>query len=164
MTTPPTLEQLHTAARDLAHAGTPVPCTTGGPEDRQLWTSEHHEDLARAAEACAPCPIRTQCRAVAVHAQEPTGAWGGTVPGRRGGTGRINTPAVLATLAAHGHPATVREIAAHIVDGAPSPKDRQEVASVAARLVATGRATKTGAGNCVRYTTSNNTTEQENAA
>ncbi|MFC6259090.1 hypothetical protein ACFP5Z_18750, partial [Kocuria oceani] len=99
--------------------------------------------------------------AVAVHAQEPTGAWGGTVPGRRGGTGRINTPAVLAALAAHDHPATVREIAAHIVAGTPSPKDRQEVASIAARLVSTGRATKTGAGNRVRYTT---TTEQETAA
>lgn len=161
MTTPPTIEQLHAAAAEHADAGHPVPCQAGTPTDRAAWTSNDAHDLARAAEQCAPCPLRTMCRAVAVHQQEEAGAWGGTTPGKRGGTGRINTPAVLAALAAHNHPATVRQIAAHIVNGESSPKDRQETASVLARLAARGRATKTGAGNRVRYTT---TTEGDQAA
>lgn len=160
--TTPTIEQLHAAAAEHADAGQPVPCQQGTPAERAAWTSEHHDDLARAAEQCAPCPIRAMCRAVAVHHQEATGTWGGTVPGRRGGTGRITARAVTRALSTLG-PATAAQVATHIV-GEPSPRDRQDTAGALARLAITGRATaRRVRGNVNEYRLNTNT-EQEPAA
>lgn len=161
MTTVPTIEQLHAAAAEHADAGHPVPCQQGTPADRAAWTSNDAHDLARAAEQCAPCPLRAMCRAVAVHQQEEAGAWGGTTPGRRGGTGRITAHAVTQALAALG-PATAAQVAAHIV-GKPSPRDRQDTAGALARLATTGRATaRRVRGNVNEYHLT--TTEGDQAA
>lgn len=67
------LDVLHDALSAAVNARRRVPCRV--PGWAPLWTSDDHEERHEAAEACAPCPIITPCRAAGEF--ERFGTWGG---------------------------------------------------------------------------------------
>ncbi len=54
----------------------PLPCRSADPD---LFFAERPEDLERAKELCATCPVRAACLAMALERQEPWGVWGGEI-------------------------------------------------------------------------------------
>lgn len=67
------LDVLHDALSAAVNARQRIPCRV--PGQTHAWTSDAHEERAEAAEACAPCPIRDQCRDAGRF--EPWGVWAG---------------------------------------------------------------------------------------
>ena len=53
--------------------GTGLACGT----NPDLFFAESPQDVARAKELCAGCPVRAQCLAGALDRGEPWGVWGG---------------------------------------------------------------------------------------
>lgn len=51
-----------------------LPCHTGDPD---LWFAERPDDIAKAKQLCADCPVRMACLAGAIERSEPWGVWGG---------------------------------------------------------------------------------------
>lgn len=68
-------DRLDRALLDMAARGQRPPC--GQPWGDGLWTSESHEDRARAAVLCRPCPLLEPCAATAEEADERHNVWGG---------------------------------------------------------------------------------------
>lgn len=68
-----------------------LPCHSGDPD---LWFAERPDDISRAKQLCADCPIRSACLAGALERAEPWGVWGGqlidngVVIARKRGRGR----------------------------------------------------------------------------
>jgi len=54
-------------------AGTTLACGT----NPDLFFAESPQDVARAKELCAGCPVRAACLADALDRAEPWGVWGG---------------------------------------------------------------------------------------
>lgn len=52
-------------------------CRDGLGTLTELFFSEQLDDIARAKEFCAECPVKAQCLAGALARQEPWGVWGG---------------------------------------------------------------------------------------
>lgn len=53
-----------------------LPCCWHDPD---LWFAESPENLERAKQLCAGCPIQVECLAGATARQEPWGVWGGQI-------------------------------------------------------------------------------------
>ena len=58
----------------LVAANHRTPCREG---DDDAWFASEAAERARAAQACAPCPVLDACRAYAIAARERHGVWGG---------------------------------------------------------------------------------------
>jgi WhiB family redox-sensing transcriptional regulator len=71
--------QLHAECRGMDSSVFFSPDTERGPRRRRREAS--------AKAICAQCPVITQCRAHALHVQEPYGIWGGLTENER--TGRL---------------------------------------------------------------------------
>ena len=52
-------------------------CNDGSASMAGLFFSEELQDIARAKEICAKCPVMAQCLEGAVARREPWGVWGG---------------------------------------------------------------------------------------
>jgi WhiB family transcriptional regulator, redox-sensing transcriptional regulator len=53
-----------------------LPCHVGDPD---LFFAERPDDLERAKQMCAACPVRSACLAGALERGEPWGVWGGEI-------------------------------------------------------------------------------------
>lgn len=61
-------DDLDRALLDLAANGRRPRC--GEPADHHMWTSDDHDERARAAELCRGCPVLRQCAEAAEEARE----------------------------------------------------------------------------------------------
>ena len=52
-------------------------CATGGAGLTALFFSEELQDIARAKQICALCPVMAECLEGALERREPWGVWGG---------------------------------------------------------------------------------------
>lgn len=69
-------DALDRALVDMAAKGDKPRCSW--PDRAHLWTSEDHEDRARAARGCAGCPVLELCGAAAEETAERFHVWAGT--------------------------------------------------------------------------------------
>lgn len=75
-------------------SNTAVPCEVAAPTD--AWWSTDPDGVAQARTACEGCPVRGECLAYAIAAEEGDGIWGGLdVEQRRARIGTIKKAAAL---------------------------------------------------------------------
>lgn len=60
-----------------------VPCFNGTGLPRGHWTSDSLAERNKAATACGPCPVLTQCRQYGIDHPKETGVYGGLTEGER---------------------------------------------------------------------------------
>ena len=58
-------------------------CWSGNPEDWHPTTEAERQDVDRARELCAGCPILTECLEYALANRDLSGFWGGTTETER---------------------------------------------------------------------------------
>lgn len=68
---------------DLSDSGWRIPCMTGSPERRALWTSRRADDAERAATLCVACPAMADCRAYIGAFPSEAGVYAGTTEADR---------------------------------------------------------------------------------
>jgi hypothetical protein len=68
-----------------------VPCRQGRDKSRSWWTSDNATEQAAAAEACAGCPVLTQCRAYGIDHPKESGVYGAMTEKQRAQAARARS-------------------------------------------------------------------------